>query len=261
MEKRNYKKLRPQGKVSKEHTIFGIRAIEEALRSDREIEKILISTIAEGPQYAGILTLARGKGLPVQRVPREKLEREVNGNHQGVVAYLSSVVYQPLDEIVQHQFDQGNEPFLLVLDRLTDVRNIGAIARTAECAGVNAIVVPAKGSAMLNADAMKTSAGALNYIPVCREIDLAKTVKNLQASGIKVIACTEDAADSLFEADLTGPCAIIMGNEGDGIDNALLKTADQLVKIPMFGRLSSLNVSVATALITYEVVRQRHYDV
>lgn len=260
MEKRHFKKLRPAAGTKAEVT-YGIRAVEEALKAHKEIDKIVISTVADGPQYAGIFTMARQRGIPVQRVPREKLEREAKGNHQGIMAYFSAVVYQPLQEMVQNAYDQGREPFLILLDRLTDVRNVGAIVRTAECAGVDAVVVGTKGGAMLNADAMKTSAGALNYVPIAREADLLATVKTLQASGIQVIACTEDAEASLFEQDLTGPVAIIMGSEGEGIENVLLRAADKLVKIPMFGRLSSLNVSVATALITYEVVRQRHYVV
>jgi 23S rRNA (guanosine2251-2'-O)-methyltransferase len=261
MEKRNFKKLRPGANASKESMVFGIRAVEEALKANREIEKIVISTVAEGYQYATLLTMARNRNIAVQRVPREKIEREANGNHQGVLAYLSAVIYQPLADVIQHCQDQGRDPFILILDRITDVRNIGAIVRTAECAGVDAVVVPIKGSAMLNADAMKTSAGGLNYIPVCREPDLVETVKYLQASGLKVAACTEDAAATIFETDLNGPCAVIMGSEGEGIENTLLRICDHLVKIPMFGRLGSLNVSVATALITYEVVRQRHYVV
>jgi len=260
MEKRHFKKLRPPA-GSKADLVFGIRAVEEALKSGRDIEKIIISTIAEGPQYAGILTMARTRELPVQRVPREKLEREAQGNHQGVMAYLSAVVYQPLHEVVTHCFEQGRDPFLIILDKLTDVRNVGAIIRTAECAGVDAVVVAGKGAAMLNADAMKTSAGALNHVPICREMDLVATLRYLKQAGIETIACTEDASLSLYEQPLAGPIAIVMGSEGEGISPAILKHSDHLVKIPMFGRLSSLNVSVATALITYEIVRQRHYVV
>lgn len=249
--------MRP--KANQETLIFGVRAIEEALKAHKEIEKILIATQAEGPQYAAMFTMARTRNIPVQRVPREKLDREANGNHQGVVAYLSAVVYQPLDEVIAHCFETGKDPFIIILDRLSDVRNIGAIVRTAECAGVDAVVVPVKGTGMLNADAMKTSAGALNYVPICREIDLRDTIKRLQASGIRVVACTEDASASFFEQDLSGPIAIIMGSEGEGIERNLIKNSDILVQIPMFGKISSLNVSVATALITYEVVRQRHY--
>lgn len=260
MGKRHFKKLRPPA-GSKADLVFGIRAVEEALKSDRDIEKVIISTIAEGPQYAGILTKARERQIPVQRVPREKLEREAKGNHQGVMAYLSAVVYQPLHEVVTHCFEQGRDPFLIILDRLTDVRNVGAIVRTAECAGADAVVIAGKGAAMMNADAMKTSAGALNHVPICREPDLLATLRYLKAAGIRTIACTEDAAQTLYEQEMTGPMAIVMGSEGEGISNDLLRHSDLLVKIPMFGRLSSLNVSVATALITYEVVRQRHYVV
>ena len=174
-----------------------------------------------------------------------------------MVAYLSSVVYASLDNVISEAYSKGETPLLIILDRVTDVRNIGAIARTAECAGAHAIVVPSRGTAQLGADAMKTSAGALNHIAVCRVENLKTTIKEIQANGISVIACSEKADKLVYEADLTAPTAIMMGSEEDGISPEYMKLADGHVKLPINGQIESLNVSVASGVIIYEVLRQR----
>ena len=197
-------------------------------------------------------------GVPYVKVPAEKLNRITRKNHQGVVCFLSPIIYASLDNVVNKAFSEGRMPLLVLLDRITDVRNFGAIARTAECVGADAIVIPSRGSARINSDAMKTSAGALNFIPVCREGNLKETIKYLQESGIQVVACTEKAEANIWENSMEGPLALIMGSEEDGISPEYLKLADKQLKIPTLGHISSLNVSVATAMCLYEVVRQRN---
>lgn len=237
--------------------IYGIRPLIEAIQSGQEIEKILIQKGLTGSLYHELRETIKGHEIPVQYVPPEKLNRITGKNHQGVVAFVSLIQYQPLEEIIASLYDMGKVPFILVLDRITDVRNFGAIARTAECAGVDLIVIPEKGAAQINADAMKTSAGALNVLPVHRSKNLKLTLEYLYGSGIKIISCTEKATDDFQTVDYKVPVAIIMGSEEDGISGEYLKRSDFLVKIPLLGSISSLNVSVATGVILYEVVKQR----
>jgi len=187
----------------------------------------------------------------------EKLHRETDGNHQGVVAYVSPITYSDLETVITVSLFQNKAPLILVLDRLTDVRNLGAIARTAECAGVTAMVIPNKGSAQINADAMKTSAGALSYIPVCRVDNLIDAILLMQQSGLQVLAASEKATHSIYQTDFTQPTAIILGNEEEGVSPQLTRRANALVSIPMVGKIDSLNVSVAAGVMVYEVVRQR----
>jgi 23S rRNA (guanosine2251-2'-O)-methyltransferase len=237
--------------------IYGTRAVIEAIRAGKEIEKIMIQSGLANDLIKELISTAREHQVPYTFVPAEKLKRLTSKNHQGVVCLLSSVTYASLDNIIDRAYSEGREPFLLILDRITDVRNFGAIARTAECAGVDGIVIGEKGNAPITGDAMKTSAGALNHLAVCREKDLKKTLQHLRENGIKVIACTEKAGLGLFNAALTGPVALIMGSEEDGISDALLRDADELVKIPMRGKIGSLNVSVAAGVAIYAVVRAR----
>lgn len=229
----------------------------EAIRAGKEIEKIMIQSSLANDLIKELISLARENQVPYTFVPAEKLKKFSSKNHQGVICLLSSVTYASLDNIIDSAYSGGREPFLLLLDRITDVRNFGAIARTAECAGVDGIVIGEKGSAPITGDAMKTSAGALNYLSVCREKDLKKTMRFLRENGIRVIACTEKASQNIFDIPLTGPVALLMGSEEDGIADALLRDADELVKIPMMGKIGSLNVSVATGVAIYEVVRAR----
>lgn len=229
----------------------------EAIRAGKEIEKIMIQSGLANDLIKELIATAREHHVPYTFVPAEKLKRLTSKNHQGVVCLLSSVTYASLDNIIDRAYSEGREPFLLILDRITDVRNFGAMARTAECAGVDAIVIGEKGNAPITGDAMKTSAGALNHLAVCREKDLKQTVRSLKDNGIKVIACTEKASLDLFNAPLTGPIALIMGSEEDGISDALLRDADELARIPMKGKIGSLNVSVAAGVAIYAVVRAR----
>lgn len=237
--------------------IYGVQPVTEAIASDKEIERILMPKNALNENQQQIAKQATALNIPVIRVPNEKLNRVTKKNHQGVIAYLSAVVYASLDHIVNEAFSEGKMPFLLLLDRVTDVRNFGAISRAAECAGVDAIVIPTKGAAQINSDAMRASAGALQHIPVCRTKSLLGTLKFLQESGIRMVACTEKATNTLYETDLTGPIAIIMGSEEDGISTDLMTKADNLSKIPMQGKINSLNVAVACGIALFEVQRQQ----
>jgi 23S rRNA (guanosine2251-2'-O)-methyltransferase len=190
-------------------------------------------------------------------VPIDKLNRLTTKNHQGVVGYISSITYQKIQDILPAVFDAGKAPLVLILDRITDVRNFGAIARTAECSGVHAIIIPSRGAAQINADAIKTSAGALHKIPVCKEDDLKAVITYLRECGLQVVACTEKTTDNYFQHDFTLPVAIIMGSEEDGISNDILNVCDAKIKIPLMGKIGSLNVSVAAGVVLYEAVSQR----
>ena len=204
--------------------------------------------------------LAKDYDIPVQRVPVERLNKITRKNHQGVIAQTSAIDYHKLSDIVPQLFEEGALPFVLVLDGLTDVRNFGAIARTAECCGVNAIVIPSRGSVSVGADAVKTSAGALLHVPVCRENSLAGAVRFLKESGYQIVCATEKSSENYTLADYTTPVAIVMGAEDIGISPDILKLADTRAAIPMFGHIGSLNVGVAAGVMMYEVVRQRLAD-
>lgn len=238
--------------------VFGIRAVEETLKSGKQVDRLLIQKDSTGPQIGQILTLSHEAGITIQRVPPDRLDRITRKNHQGVICFISPIHFPPLHSVIATIYEKGEVPLLLVLDGVTDVRNFGAIARSAECAGVHAIIVPARGSAQIGDDAMKTSAGALNYISVCKEPNLVSTVQFLQESGIFVLACSEKGADTIYKQDMTLPLAIVMGSEEDGISLPIIRKADGLAKIPIFGKINSLNVSVATALVIFEATRQRN---
>jgi 23S rRNA (guanosine2251-2'-O)-methyltransferase len=243
--------------VEKAEMIYGTRAVMEAVRAGKEIEKIMIQSSLSNDLIKELISLAREHNVPYTFVPQEKLKKVSTKNHQGVICILASVTYASLDNLIDRAYSEGREPFLLLLDRVTDVRNFGAIARTAECAGVDGIVIGEKGNAPITSDAMKTSAGALNHLAICREKDLKKTMRYLRESGIRIVACTEKASKSIYDAPLAGPMALVMGSEEDGISDAFLREADELVKIPMKGKIGSLNVSVASGVAIYEVVRTR----
>jgi 23S rRNA (guanosine2251-2'-O)-methyltransferase len=238
--------------------IFGIRAIIEAIKAEKQIDKLLVSVDVGKSELMGeLLSLAKEKKIFLQRVPDYKLNKITPKNHQGAIAYLSVVSYASFEDVLQSVFEKGETPLFLLLDGITDVRNLGAIARTAECAGVHAIIVPEKNSAQIGSDAIKTSAGALHYLPVSRVKNLSQAVKYLQQAGVQVVACTEKTDAFLYDIDMTVPTAIVMGAEDIGISNDIIKSADALAKIPMFGQISSLNVSVSAGVILYEAVRQR----
>ena len=237
--------------------IFGIRPIMEAIEAGKEIDKVLISKDLSGELSKELKVLLREKEIPSQLVPVEKLNRVTRKNHQGILAFISPIEYARLDEIVASTFEKGEVPLILILDQVTDVRNFGAIVRTAECAGAHAVVIPSRGAAQINGDALKTSAGALHLVPVCRVNHLFQAVRFLQESGIQVIAASEKTTKSMYEADLKVPTAFIMGSEDEGIEADLIDQADDACMIPLHGKIQSLNVSVAASLMLYEAVRQR----
>ena len=236
--------------------IYGIRPVIEAIRSGKEIDRIFITRNSNGELMTELKKLLSEKNIPWQEVPIEKIHRITRNNHQDVVCFISSINYSSIWNVLPGIFEKGETPLILILDRITDVRNFGAIARTAECSGVHAIIIPFKGAAQVTADAIKTSAGALNSIPVCRENNLKQTIDFLRQSGLRIVAATEKSKEIYFNADLTGPLTIVMGSEEDGVSNDLLRIADDLVQIPLLGKISSLNVSVACGIMLYETVRQ-----
>lgn len=229
----------------------------EAIQAGRDIDKVLIKKELRGDLIAELLDLLKAHRIPVRRVPLQTIDRITRKNHQGVVAMLSAVTYHRLDHLVPQLYEEGRLPFIIVLDGLTDVRNFGAIARTAECVGADAIVIPEHGSVSVGGDAIKTSAGALLHIPVCRDRSAALAVKFLKDNGYKIVAVTEKADVNYTTIDYTVPVALVMGAEDVGISPEVLKLADAGASIPMFGEIGSLNVSVAAGVMMYEVVRQR----
>lgn len=246
--------------IDKSQVVFGIRAVIEAIESGKQVDKVLMKKDLGGELARELLSVTREYNVPVQRVPVERINKVTRKNHQGVIAFMAAVDYYHVDDIVPALYDEGINPLVVVLDGVTDVRNFGAIARTCECAGVNCIVIPERNSVSVNADAVKTSAGALNYLPVCRERNLVKAVQYLRDSGFKVMGASEKTDLNYTKADFTGPVAIVLGAEDTGISTDVLKLCDTLVAIPEFGQINSLNVSVAGGIMIYEVVRRRLND-
>jgi 23S rRNA (guanosine2251-2'-O)-methyltransferase len=243
--------------MKKESFIYGLRPVIEAIKSGKEFEKILIQQGLRGEIFRELFQLARELEIPYQFVPAEKLGRLTHQNHQGIIAYISEITYQKLEDIIPMVYETGKTPLFLILDRITDVRNLGAIARTAECAGVDAVIVPSRGSALINSDAIKTSAGALYKVPLIRSHNLKETLQFLQHSGIAIAAASEKGSTIWHQSDLRGPLALIMGSEGEGVSPEYLKMASIHLTIPLLGEIDSLNVSVASGIILFEVVRQR----
>ncbi|MCC8155385.1 MAG: 23S rRNA (guanosine(2251)-2'-O)-methyltransferase RlmB [Tannerellaceae bacterium] len=239
--------------------IFGIRAVIEAVQAGKEIDKILIKKDIQGELVRELFDVLKGTEIPVQRVPVERLTRHTRKNHQGVIAFISSITYQRLEDIIPFVYEQGKNPFIVLLDGITDVRNFGAIARTCECAGVDAIVIPGKGSVTVNADAVKTSAGALMTLPVCKEKSINQAIRYLKECGVKVFAASEKATENYTNVSYDGPVAIVMGAEDTGVSMDNLRICDEMVKIPVLGTIQSLNVSVASSILMYEVIRQRGF--
>ena len=254
MEKR--KSLHRTMKSNKQQDIiYGIRAVLEAISEGKTLNKVLVQQGAKGELFTALMDALKKEKILYQRVPVQKLNHMVKKNHQGVIAMISPLPYHQIDFLIQQIYENGQDPFVLVLDRVKDVRNFGAICRTAECMGVNAIVIPAKESALITSDAIKTSAGALYKVPVCKVHHLSSAVEFLMGSGLKIYAISEKAQKSINQYKYNGPKALIMGSEEDGINQQLLKLSNEVYKVPMKGTIDSLNVSVATAIALYEMSR------
>ena len=246
--------------TEKNEMIFGVRAVIEAIQAGKEIDKILIKKDIQSDLARDLFTILKQTSIPVQRVPVERIDRITRKNHQGVVAFISPVTYQHTEDLVPFLFEQGKNPLFIMLDGITDVRNFGAIARTCECAGVDAIIIPSKNSVSVNADAVKTSAGALLTLPVCREHNLTQTLRFLKSSGFKIVAATEKGDYDYTKADFSSPTCLIMGAEDKGVSYDNLALCDEWVKIPLFGSIESLNVSVAAGILIYKAIEQRGFS-
>lgn len=241
----------------KDDFIFGLRPVIEAIEAGKTIDKIFVQNALQGEIYAELKAVLSKNKIRPNYVPIEKLNRFTRKNHQGIVAFISEVPFHKIEDLVPQLFEEGKTPFLLILDRLTDVRNFGAICRTAECVGVDAIIIPEKGGSPINSDAIKTSAGAIYNIKICKEANLAHVVDFLQQSGISVFSATEKAQKLIYDVDFTVPCAVVMGNEETGISKEVLHHSDEKIKLPIEGKTQSLNVSVACGAILYEATRQK----
>ncbi|MBI5916732.1 MAG: 23S rRNA (guanosine(2251)-2'-O)-methyltransferase RlmB [Bacteroidetes bacterium] len=237
--------------------IFGRHPIVDALKSGARLDKIFLQSGVRGEFEQEIRQLCKEYDVPLQYVPKERMARMVKGNHQGIIGHLALLDYYRLEDVVPGIFEKGETPLLLLLDRVTDVRNLGAIARSAEVCGVQALVVPKSGSALINSDAIKTSAGALTRLAVCRENSLVTAVEYLQNSGIQVLASDLKAEKFVFQMDLTLPTALVIGSEDEGVQPALLSRVSGRFRIPQQGATDSFNVSVATGIMLYEALRQR----
>ncbi len=243
--------------MQNETQIFGIRAIIEAVNSDKSIDKVFLQKGLRGELFSELENILRKNSINTSYVPVEKLNRLTNRNHQGAVAQISPIPFHDLEHLVVQVLESGKTPLFLLLDQLSDVRNFGAIIRTAECTGVDGIVIQQKGGAPVNGDTIKTSAGAVFKIPICKVDHIKDAVFYMQASGIKVIAATEKTDNLIYDISFKEPCAIIMGSEGKGINPSTLKVVDEKAKLPLLGEIESLNVSVACGTFLYEAVRQR----
>lgn len=243
--------------MEKSDYIYGLRAVMEAIEAGKEVDKIFLAKDVQGELASQLIGLAHKMHIVIQRVPVERINRITRKNHQGVLAMMSAITYHRLDHLVPELYEAGILPFIVMLDGITDVRNFGAIARTCECAGVDAIIIPEHGSVSVGADAIKTSAGALHHIPVCRVGSNVWAAKFLKENGYNVVAVTEKSQMTYTEGDYTTPTVLVMGAEDTGISEAVMEQCEPRVGIPMFGNIGSLNVSVAAGVMIYEVVRQR----
>ena len=240
--------------------IYGLHSILEAIGAGKELEKVFIRKGLTSENARELLTLLKEREIPFQWVPLEKLNRLTRKNHQGVVALGSLVEYQSLYNLIPGLFEKGREPFIVALDGITDVRNLGAIVRTAECAGADGLLLPVKGSAQINSDALKTSSGALTILPVCRTEDLSRSLKFLKESGLKIVIASEKGANLYYQSDLGGPAVVVIGSEEKGVSSQVFHLSDLQLKIPLYGQISSLNASAAAAIILYEEMSQRVFE-
>jgi 23S rRNA (guanosine2251-2'-O)-methyltransferase len=238
--------------------VIGMHPAMEAINSGKEIESIFLQIGLKGEGYQELHQLAKDRNIRVKRVPIEKLNRLSRKNHQGVILFVSPIPFVQLGNLLPQIYEKGQDPFFVLLDSITDVRNFGAIVRTAEAMGANGIVIGLDNSAPVNEDALKTAAGAFEYLPICREHSLTASVDFLRNSGLTIVGVTEKAANSIYTTKFDGPIAIIMGAEDVGISDQLIKECDELVKIPLNGNVASLNVSVAAGIAISEIVRQRN---
>ena len=243
--------------MDQENYIYGLRAIIEAAEAGKQIDKVFIKKDLQGELAGELLAVLRQNHILTMRVPVERINRITRKNHQGALAMLSAIEYTRVGILVPELYEQGRLPLMIALDGITDVRNFGAIARTAECCGADAILIPERGSVSVGADAVKTSAGALLRLPVCRERNLASAVRFLRDNGYRAVAVSEKSESNYTEADYTGPTVLVMGAEDVGISAEVMRECDTMVAIPMFGQIQSLNVSVAAGVMMYEAVRQR----
>ena len=237
--------------------IYGINPVLEALNEGKMIDKILVKKSKSDENIDAIISKAKHLKVPLFFVPQEKLDRVTRKNHQGCIALSSPIDFHRIEDMLPQIFESGELPLIMILDGLTDVRNFGAVSRTCLSAGFQTIIIPSKNFARVSPDAVKTSAGALLKIPVCREENLSSVIEFLQQSGVQVVAATEKAENNYYQVDFTRPTAIIMGSEDTGISNDLLRKADELIKIPMHNQFDSLNVSVAAGVLSFEAVKQR----
>ena len=240
--------------------IYGRRPIIEAIKSEKTFDKLFVQKNLSGELADEFVKIAKEHKVVVTKVPPEKLNRLTRKNHQGIVGFISPIDFANIDHIIDQAFSDGRDPLIIVLDRITDVRNFGAIVRSAECVGVDAVIIPSRGAAQISADAMKTSAGALNLVPICRANNVLALLKSLQLSGLTLVAGTEKSSTTLYEVPFSQPTVIIMGSEESGIDAEILSICDFKAKIPLAGSIKSLNVSTSTGIILYEAVRQRKFD-
>ena len=243
---------------NKENTIFGIHPVLEALKSELVIDKLFLQKESNNPKIQEIETICETGEVTINYVPTEKLNRLTKGNHQGVVAITSPIPFHSLEALVEKIIQEKEEPLFLILDQLSDVRNFGAIIRTAECTGVDAIIIQKKGGAPVTGDTIKTSAGAIFKIPICKVDHIKDAIFYLKASNISTIAATEKTNKTIYDLNLNGPLAIIMGSEGKGVSKSVLNIVDQKAALPLLGEINSLNVSVACGALLYEVVRQKN---
>lgn len=239
--------------------IFGLRAVIEAVRAGKQIDRLLIRQGLQGSLYHELMIEVRKNNIAYQIVPLERIELVTRKNHQGVLAWLSLIEFQSISNLLPAIFEKGEDPLIIALDGVSDVRNFGAIVRSASCLGAHAIIIPEKGSARITADSIKTSAGALHTFPVCREKSIVKTIEYLKESGLKVITATEKSGTDISKLVLKGPVVLIMGAEDKGISRELISISDQQVMIPMTGNIGSLNVSVAAGILLHEIARQRSF--
>ena len=243
--------------MANENYIFGMHPVMEAIKANKEIDKVFIQSDLRGPHVTELRKLLTTHKVSSQNLPLGRMNHLYKKNHQGVVAFLSPIDYQPYQEVISNAFESGKMPLVLILDRVSDVGNFGAICRTAECTGVDCIIIPVKGSAQINGEAVKRSSGALLNVNISKERDLAAVAEDLKSMGLQVVGCTEKTEDLIYSVDYKMPTAIVMGSEEDGINSQLMKTLDAKVKIPMIGNTESLNVSVSAGVIIYEAIRQR----